>query len=384
MATYDESVVYDWSDPNQLNDWDIQYSGPAGSVAITNGKLVLAPNRSAISGVNLISKAIGFDALEMEFNTSNLGSGLTRYLTLSFGTGGVCDDAGKVPGTDFWHQGMANSVTLHLQDAGANVNGSFVRDYANGGRIERGYCQLPSGADLTKQNRVLVIFKPGEYQVWLNGAQILAISTVSTQPPTKVMIHQGWYAPGVWGADTTISKVTLYRGYDPFGDMTMKDHPMKCVPANQEPRSQFQPQDVAWRGTPPMYAGPVNLQQQTQTPLCKGRDSFWIRDGVRNVEQGYIESTVTISGVGVRRRVLCFTQDGELVGETYSRASDGVYRFDLLWLNKRYMLVAQDDPAFGPADYNAVAADYQAPKPYPPGGGVATAPFPMLAPLKRN
>ncbi|THJ46286.1 LamG domain-containing protein [Aeromonas veronii] len=159
---------------------------------------------------------------------------------------------------------------------------------------------------------------------------------------------------------------------------------MTAIPANQEPRSQFQPQDVAWRGTPPMCAGPVNLQQQTQYPLCKGRDYYWWRDGVRNVEQGYIESTVTINGVGVRRRVLCFTQDGELVGETYSRASDGVYRFDLLWLNKRYMLVAQDDPAFGPADYNAVAADYQAPKPYPPGGGVAPAPFPMLAPLKRK
>ncbi|WP_421225759.1 hypothetical protein [Aeromonas enteropelogenes] len=152
---------------------------------------------------------------------------------------------------------------------------------------------------------------------------------------------------------------------------------MTAVAANQEPRSQFQPQDVAWIGTPPLYPGPVTLQQQTQQPLCKGRDYAWIRDGVRNVEQGYIESTVTISGVGVRRRVLCFTQDGELVGETYSRASDGVYRFDLLWLNRRYMVVAQDDPAFGPADYNAVAADYQAPKPYPPGGGVV-APFPSL------
>ncbi|WP_421323659.1 hypothetical protein [Aeromonas sp. 604176] len=382
MASYDERVVYDWSSPTQLNDWDIQYSGPAGSVAITNGKLVLAPNRTAISGVNLISKAIGFDALEMEFNTGNLGSGQTRYLTLSFGTGGVCDDAGRVPGTDFWHQGMANSVTLHLQDPGAG--GSFVRDYANGGRIDRGSYPLTPGTDLTRQNRVLIIFKPGEYQVWLNGIQILSIPTVTAQPPTKVMIHQGWYAPGVWGADTTISRVFLYRGYDHFSDMTMKVHPVKCVPANPEPRAVFQQQDVAWRGTPPMYAGPVNLQQQTQYPLCKGRDYFWIRDGVRNVEQGFIESTVTISGVGVRRRVLCFTQDGELVGETYSRASDGVYRFDLLWLNRRYMVVAQDDPAYGPADYNAVAADYQAPKPYPPGGGVAPAPFPMLAPLKRN
>lgn len=193
--------------------------------------------------------------------------------------------------------------------------------------------------------------------------------------------------PGVflYGCTVQVSKVKWRHLVSGLDAMEIKP-PIRLTPlaANQEPSSQFQPQDVAWRGTPPMWAGPVNLQQQTQYPLCKGRDYFWIRDGVRNVEQGYIESTVTISGVGVRRRVLCFTQDGELVGETYSRASDGVYRFDLLWLNKRYMLVAQDDPAFGPADYNAVAADYQAPKPYPPGGGVAPAPFPMLAPLKRT
>ncbi|MNH02765.1 hypothetical protein D3C79_620100 [compost metagenome] len=88
------------------------------------------------------------------------------------------------------------------------------------------------------------------------------------------------------------------------------------------------------------------------------------------MEQGYIESTVTIDGEGVARRVLCFTQSGELVAETTSRASDGKYRFDLLWLNRRYMLVAQDDPAFGPADYNAVAADFQLPKPYAPGEGI--------------
>ncbi|ELC7279788.1 hypothetical protein RJO76_000818 [Aeromonas veronii] len=200
---------------------------------------------------------------------------------------------------------------------------------------------------------------------------------------------------GSYGADGYMAHIAIYnRLLTPeeisvrqallLGTMGFKKHTANILAANQEPRSQFQPQDVAWRGTPPFYPGPVNLQQKTQYPLCKGRDYFWIRDGVRNVEQGYIESTVTISGVGVRRRVLCFTQDGELVGETYSRASDGVYRFDLLWLNKRYMLVAQDDPAFGPADYNAVAADYQAPKPYPPGGGVAPAPFPMLAPLKRK
>ncbi|WP_439828924.1 hypothetical protein [Aeromonas caviae] len=182
---------------------------------------------------------------------------------------------------------------------------------------------------------------------------------------SAVMAHVAFYDRELTAAEQAARR-DMFR--NPFN---FKLQPLTAIVANQEPSSQFQPQDLAWRGTPPMYAGPVNLQQQTQYPLCKGRDNFWIRDGVRNVEQGFIESTVTISGLGVRRRVLCYTQDGELVGETYSRASDGVYRFDLLWLNRRYMLVAQDDPAYGPADYNAVAADYQEPKPYPPGGSVA-------------
>ncbi|MGL6456431.1 hypothetical protein [Aeromonas caviae] len=155
---------------------------------------------------------------------------------------------------------------------------------------------------------------------------------------------------------------------------TLVTVPMAIIPINKEARSQFQPQDVAWRGEPPFFAGPVRqLFVSMPTKICVGQDYFWLRDGIRNVEQGYIESTVTINGEGVRRRVLCFDQAGNIVGETYSRASDGKYRFDLLWLNRRYMLVAQDDPAFGPADYNAVAADFQLPTPYAPGEGVGLA-----------
>ncbi len=147
-----------------------------------------------------------------------------------------------------------------------------------------------------------------------------------------------------------------------------------AIPANQEPRSQFEPQDVAWRGSPGyVYAGPMPAAAVTTDPLCQGQDLNWLRDGNQNVLQGYIESSVTINGEGVRRRVLCLDQAGNLIGETYSRASDGKYRFDLLWLNRRYMLVAQDDPAFGSADYNAVAADYQLPTPYAPGEGVGLA-----------
>ncbi|WP_439835902.1 LamG-like jellyroll fold domain-containing protein [Aeromonas caviae] len=153
-----------------------------------------------------------------------------------------------------------------------------------------------------------------------------------------------------------------------------KLQPITAIPANQETRAQFQPQDVAWVGGEGKgYAGPVNANPLDPDLLCAGLDRYWLRDGVQDVLQGYIESTVTINGEGVARRVLCFDQAGNLVGETMSRASDGKYRFDLLWLNRRYMLVAQDDPAFGPADYNAVAADFQLPTPYAPGEGVGLA-----------
>ncbi|MGL5948228.1 MAG: hypothetical protein ACRCYV_04090 [Aeromonas sp.] len=143
-----------------------------------------------------------------------------------------------------------------------------------------------------------------------------------------------------------------------------------AIPANQEPRSQFQPQDVAWRGTPPLYAGPVRSHDTKLIKVCQGLGSYW-RDGIPShpmAQQGFIASTVTLGGQGVRRRVLCFTQSGDLVAETYSD-QQGRYRFDLLWLHQRYMVVAQDDPAFGPADYNAVAADFIAPQAYPSGAG---------------
>lgn len=134
-----------------------------------------------------------------------------------------------------------------------------------------------------------------------------------------------------------------------------------AAPANQEPREVFQPQDVAWRGSPPMYAGPVNLQQQTQIPLCKGRDYVWIRDGVRNVEQGFIEGVVTINGVGVaRRKVMCLDEGFGPVDEVWTD-DEGRYRFDLLWLGKPYVVMAMDS---NNDKYAPAAADRRLPEAY--------------------
>ena len=198
---------------------------------------------------------------------------------------------------------------------------------------------------------------------------------VFLQLANTYLVLGGYYYNGATSGRCQLSHVAIYdriltageiaeRQTYALGEPVIKPASLTVTPANQEPRAVFQPQDVAWSGTPLLYPGPVNVQQMSQSIVCKGHDYFWVRDGVQNVDQGYISNRVTINGEGVRRRVLCFSQDGYLVAETYSSAADGVYRFDHLWLNRRYMLVAQDDPAFGPADYNAVAADYQAPTPY--------------------
>ena len=212
---------------------------------------------------------------------------------------------------------------------------------------------------------------------------------VFLQLANTYLVLGGYYFNGTANGNCQLSHVAIYdriltageiaeRQTYSRGEPVIKSVSLTATPANQEPRSQFQPQDVAWRGTPLLYPGPVNVQQMSQSIVCKGHDYLWVRDGVQNVAQGYISNRVTINGEGVRRRVLCFSQDGCLVAETYSSAADGVYWFDHLWLNRRYMLVAQDDPAFGPADYNAVAADYQAPLPYPAAAGHAPVPEPLL------
>ncbi|BBG84635.1 hypothetical protein AHGSH82_017800 [Aeromonas hydrophila] len=224
----------------------------------------------------------------------------------------------------------------------------------------------------------------GLTKIYQNGVALLEAVTPTG---TGVQGNQGtlpinlFSRAGTYGSSASLAHVAFYNREltaaerQARADLFTKPYEVKLqkmttFPANQEQRPQFKPQDVAWRGTPPMYAGPVASQKISALAITKGRDLCWIRDGVQNVLQGYIRSTVTINGVGVRRRVLCFTQDGDLVGETCSRAEDGVYQFDLLWLNRRYMVLAQDDPAYGPADYNAVAADYQAPAPYPADGSV--------------
>lgn len=89
------------------------------------------------------------------------------------------------------------------------------------------------------------------------------------------------------------------------------------------------------------------------------------RSGVAR-KAGYFESKVLIQDVPApNRKVMCFTQHGQLLDETYS-AEDGTYRFDHLLLDTKYLFVAHDnqDTPNTPPEYQAVAAGFQTATPY--------------------
>lgn len=280
-----------------------------------------------------------------------------------------------------WTMGFKNNGGVYIS---LGISGFYYGTSLGG--LESAAGVIPIGA----WTHVALVLNGANAKIYIGG--VLAVNYTASQHPgdnyplpfyVGVEKDQPSALSGYLIDDLRITSAVRYTGpftpedysveYPPLQSVGMdaKVHSITLTPANQEPRSAFQPQDVVWRGSPgAVYAGPMPAAAVKADQICQGQDLNWIRDGNQNVAQGYIESTVTIDGEGVRRRVLCLDQAGNLIGETYSRASDGKYRFDLLWLNRRYMLVAQDDPAFGPADYNAVAADFQLPTPYAPGEGV--------------
>jgi len=81
--------------------------------------------------------------------------------------------------------------------------------------------------------------------------------------------------------------------------------------------------------------------------------------------RGYYQSTVTVSGVPTANRlVICFTNAGQKIAETLSD-NQGVYRFDHLQMNEKYMFVAQhSNTKDTPPEYLATASDWQTPTAY--------------------
>lgn len=116
------------------------------------------------------------------------------------------------------------------------------------------------------------------------------------------------------------------------------------------------------------YAEKVHIAAENDQLSLLGKSGNYSSILSSNGEQrpiGYYQSTVLINeSPSANKRVLCYTNNGQLVDETVSD-SEGKYRFDYLDLNKKYMFVAQySNEANTPPDYTAVAADWQKPTPY--------------------
>ncbi|WP_429111180.1 LamG-like jellyroll fold domain-containing protein [Aeromonas rivipollensis] len=292
-------------------------------------------------------------------------------------------------------KGTDYSAVFGLNQPTAGFNYRYVLLYGNSVGVCSYQSISPAGGNTFYKSLVHsweeLAYNPHHFVVQLNAAgtvtevYIDGVKDTAMQVPFDVFMQTaGLYltvgafyyngAIGAGGGNGQISDMAIYdrpltqteitaRLDFLLGPPELKAVPMATTWGNQETREQANP-SFGPLGQPIYPALPTAPQLVAYDGLM-----MITQDG-RSRGMGYIESTVTIDGEGVRRRVLCLTQSGDLVAETMSRAGDGKYRFDNLWLNRRYMLVAQDDPAFGPADYNAVAADYQLPTPYAPGEGV--------------
>ncbi|MGY4015253.1 hypothetical protein [Aeromonas molluscorum] len=263
-------------------------------------------------------------------------------------------------GRNFGVQNISSSQQPGIQPS---ISG-FIGSAANTVR-QAGAHKLPSLA------HVVMLFDSGQLRVatnrfLLDGSTVVGTSTQGDAGNTPIHVFS---RSGAINADGYMAHLAIYnrgltkeeisaRGELLFGDISMKPLPCAMTIGNEETAEQCAP-PIDPQGQPLYPALPI-------TPSLAAYDAMMmiIPDG-RSRPMGYIENLVTVNGEGVSRRVLCLDQAGNLVADTRSSAS-GVYRFDNLWLERRYMLIAQDDPEYGPADYNAVAADYQKPTPYPP------------------
>lgn len=79
----------------------------------------------------------------------------------------------------------------------------------------------------------------------------------------------------------------------------------------------------------------------------------------------YIEGTVTLDGAPVRRRVRLYDlRSGEIIGETWSNATTGLYRFDNVDEEREYQSIALDHEKQSTPIAHEVKIEPKIPEPY--------------------
>ena len=250
-------------------------------------------------------------------------------------------------------ENIARGETKHIITEDLSVNATLVFD-------DNGLFTLTEGANVTNGSSSLDLVAL-KYQ---NG-QLFVTDDESDYILKSVMFDYSAVFASVEVLDgETIDKLDANVFY-PHSDTIMLycagDFPFVTW-ANKETVAQANPQPEQLQILDPPTPK-VNVVANNN-PFCA--DPVVDENGKQR-KYGYIESTVTLSGVPAEnKRVLCYDQSGShLIAETRS-GSDGSYRFDSLLLGKKYMIIAQygEVGATSAPDYLPSATDWQSPTAY--------------------
>ena len=343
-----------------LSDFDQENYGGA-SVSEIDGVISLVPT-SGISASNLLFGShenqvysIGFD---LKLSASN---GDLAYFSIHFGDRPLVHE--RLTAGKYWHQFLSDCISFCMQ--GGNPLPPlpmYVSHYIDGWaeEVDREYIDYSRFQNDVWQKLELIAYNDNVFVLYVDGSALSVYKNAPLSfPLSSVLIHQGSHT----SRQTTTLQLKnvvvneLPRSY--YYSLTHKViNTFKTTWSNKETKAQANPYPPAMQNVKPV--------EPVATLLGKsGNYQSLLNQQGEQRPVGYYQSTVMINKVPTAgKRVFCFTNNGQLRDETVSDVN-GIYRFDHLDLNEKYMFVAQEsNDRTTPPEYNAVASDWQTPTKY--------------------
>ena len=258
-----------------------------------------------------------------------------------------------------------------LQDYKGTSTNSVVK-FSLGTETTPSLNEVSIGGTQFSPVHMIITSNNGGNKSWINGI----LNSDSTAGSTGIQNSQGdlpvylFSRNGLGQTTSCISNVAVYDRELTNDEITARINalipvldikevkPCNATWSNKETREQANPYPPAMQNVKPI--------ETIATLLGKsGNYQTLLNQKGEQRPVGYYQSTVMINKVPTAgKRVFCFTNNGQLRDETVSDVN-GIYRFDHLDMNEKYMFVAQEsNDRKTPPEYNAVASDWQTPTKY--------------------
>ncbi|WP_417698106.1 hypothetical protein [Psychromonas sp.] len=221
--------------------------------------------------------------------------------------------------------------------------------------------------DLTKRCRVLVTVDYKDLNMYIEYGRsynFTSAAEMSAETGRALSLGQEWDTNS--RSDMFDGEMFVVEYYDHVLTLDEFERELSFLPS---PMLNAYYSNKETREMANIYSDLVEVKSKNLNSKLSFRQGKYLSIFENNGEQrkmGYFESKVLIQDVPApNRKVMCFTQHGQLLDETYS-AEDGTYRFDHLLLDTKYLFVAHDnqDTPNTPPEYQAVAAGFQTATPY--------------------